>query len=408
MEPSKLNPLNWDQGDWLKSGLGVAAGAAVARAFNGDWKAVAACGTAGLILSHFTGLSSDRALQSYTVQNNKPRLKLDLSRLNLFDITIPQIEAALKEKLGIQPSEGSEEIKGSQGTVNKWNDKDGNCLAVKIIQPKQINISWTGLDKGEINSILIPEHPNIIKAKKLLMVNTDNEYLIIQSKQDIPEQPNKKLYIIAMISDWIDGKDLFEQLAQRQHKDLIALAVNVSLDMCKALEHLHTNGFVYRDLKPENIMFDGQYRLADLGMSKYLGEGSTQTPCGSLEYFSFDTYSTHDKRIDLWTLGVLILDIAMRWTPVDYPKRVEDKKTKENQVGKFIQLTEEQREKYLRDQFSKAFSTCPELLNLVCRLLKKPESRPYLKDIESTLSQIRAQLVGRNLAKKIGEDITNR
>ena len=351
--------------------------------------------------------SIGKPVQSYTIQSKRPRPKLDLRSLLLLNLTVPQIESALKEKLDIQAIEGSEEIKGTQGSVNKWVDKDENYLAVKIIQPKQINFHWTGTTKGEINSILIPEHPNLITASELLMASADNQFFRIQSRQDIPDLPQGKLHVIAATFPWIEGKDLFEQLAHGQHQDLIPLAINVALDMCKALEHLHKHGFVYRDLKPENIMFDGLYRLADLGFSKYLGECSTQTPCGTLEYLSLDACGSYDKRIDIWTLGVLILDIAINWTPANYCPQADDaKKTKEDKIHSFIHLPDEQREKYLRNEFTQAFSTCPELLDLACRILKKPESRPSLEDIENTLLHIQALLVARNLAK-VGNDMSS-
>ena len=40
--------------------------------------------------------------------------------------------------------------------------------------------------------------------------------------------------------------------------------------VCLALQHLHSNGFIYRDLKPENILLDhlGYLKLADLGLAK--------------------------------------------------------------------------------------------------------------------------------------------
>lgn len=59
--------------------------------------------------------------------------------------------------------------------------------------------------------------------------------------------------------------DLLRPLPLRLHeRQIIALG----LDLCKALDHLHSLSIIHRDIKPENILVspDGHYVLADLGI----------------------------------------------------------------------------------------------------------------------------------------------
>jgi len=40
-------------------------------------------------------------------------------------------------------------------------------------------------------------------------------------------------------------------------------AIKIVVQICKALDHIHSHGVIHRDLKPENIMIDEHDNIKD-------------------------------------------------------------------------------------------------------------------------------------------------
>lgn len=83
-------------------------------------------------------------------------------------------------------------------------------------------------------------------------------------------------------------------------------------------EYLHSKNIVYRDLKPENILLDseGYLNLTDFGFAKII-DGRTYTLCGTPEYIAPEILLNkgHGKSVDWWTLGILIYEMMLGYTP---------------------------------------------------------------------------------------------
>jgi serine/threonine-protein kinase len=68
------------------------------------------------------------------------------------------------------------------------------------------------------------------------------------------------------VMELIDGKTVFDDLAAgKTYSERDAL--NIIIQVARALEHAAERGFVHRDVKPKNIMItkDGVAKLADMG-----------------------------------------------------------------------------------------------------------------------------------------------
>ena len=84
------------------------------------------------------------------------------------------------------------------------------------------------------------------------------------------------------------------------------------------LEFLHSKHIIYRDLKPENMVISmnhrGNPKLVDFGFSKRLTatQNRTYTNCGTAVYIAPEVLvgNGHGCEIDIWSLGVLMVEIT--------------------------------------------------------------------------------------------------
>ena len=60
---------------------------------------------------------------------------------------------------------------------------------------------------------------------------------------------------VYMVMEWVEGRPLRHVLTE-QKKLPAERAVRIAIEICAALDHVHSQGLVHRDLKPENIMVD--------------------------------------------------------------------------------------------------------------------------------------------------------
>ncbi|OSX71306.1 hypothetical protein BU14_0562s0018 [Porphyra umbilicalis] len=118
--------------------------------------------------------------------------------------------------------------------------------------------------------------------------------------------------------EWMDGGSatgLIEgaQAARsRLPEPLIAAVVGAVLD---GLAHMHAAGRMHRDVKSDNVLVDrgGRVTLADFGFVADVGGGGHRTSTVGTPYWMAPELirgGGYDARADVWSLGILALELA--------------------------------------------------------------------------------------------------
>ena len=184
---------------------------------------------------------------------------------------------------------------GGMGAVYKARDRELNrMVALKVIRPELAG-SQAIIDRFKQELLLATQvtHKNVIRI------------------YDLSEAEGMKFITM----EFVEGEDL-RSLMQEKKKLAPEEAVEIMLQVCRALEAAHSVGIIHRDLKPQNIMRDkaGRILVMDFGLARTLeGDGMTQTGAlvGTMDYMSPEQAlgKDLDQRSDLFTLGLIFYEL---------------------------------------------------------------------------------------------------
>ncbi len=197
---------------------------------------------------------------------------------------------------------------GGMGAVYKaQNESDGKIVALKILpRSKAVDEEFLTRFQQEAQAAFDLKHPNIVRA---FDVGHADGY-----------------HYIAM--EYVQGKDLYAILEKRG-KLPIDEALQIIIQMAKALEHAHSLNLVHRDIKPDNILIDqhGQAKLTDLGlvMEEAPAGGTPRLTkrgmaMGTPFYFSPEQARGEtdiDTRSDIYALGATFYEMVTGKPPFE-------------------------------------------------------------------------------------------
>eukprot|EP00658_Telonema_sp_P-2_P076564 TRINITY_DN6729_c0_g1_i1.p1 TRINITY_DN6729_c0_g1~~TRINITY_DN6729_c0_g1_i1.p1 ORF type:complete len:384 (-),score=78.71 TRINITY_DN6729_c0_g1_i1:278-1429(-) len=126
--------------------------------------------------------------------------------------------------------------------------------------------------------------------------------------------------MLLIIMEFADGGDLYKQIKARQpqqryfreHEILF-----IFLQLCLALDHIHTKKMMHRDIKTANVLLTttGLVKLGDFGFSRQY-EDSLSNPvgstfCGTPYYLSPELWrrAPYSKKTEMWALGVVLYEV---------------------------------------------------------------------------------------------------
>ncbi len=209
---------------------------------------------------------------------------------------------------------------GGMGSVYLARDREVNrIVALKVIRP-ELTGNLAVLDRFKQELVLSHQvtHKNVIRIYD--MGDADG------------------LKFITM--EFVEGEDLRTLIHERK-KFSPEEAVEITQQICRALEATHSVGVIHRDLKPQNIMRDksGRILLMDFGLARTLeGDGMTQTGAlvGTMEYMSPEQAlgKALDPRSDLFTVGLILYELLTGKMPFQAESAVASliKRTQERAV----------------------------------------------------------------------------
>ncbi|HEY6099815.1 MAG TPA: serine/threonine-protein kinase, partial [Anaeromyxobacter sp.] len=97
-------------------------------------------------------------------------------------------------------------------------------------------------------------------------------------------------------------------------------ALQIGIEIARALDHAHGSGVLHRDLKPANVMLaeEGGVKVLDFGLALVFG-GSSLGKSGTPAYMAPEQWrgDAEDARTDLFALGVVLFEMLAWRLPYD-------------------------------------------------------------------------------------------
>jgi serine/threonine protein kinase len=207
----------------------------------------------------------------------------------------------LRERLGV----------GGMGVVWAAEQKQpiSRKVAIKIVKPGMDTEQVLARFDVEREALSLMDHPNIARVLDAGTTERGRPYFVMELIRGIP------------ITDYCDAKKL-----------TISDRLKLFTQVCKAVQHAHQKGIIHRDIKPSNVLVseqDGEpiVKVIDFGVAKALFHSGDESSVysgifqaiGTLAYMSPEqaglSISDVDTRSDVYSLGVLLYELATGFTP---------------------------------------------------------------------------------------------
>ncbi|GIH05884.1 serine/threonine protein kinase [Rhizocola hellebori] len=126
-----------------------------------------------------------------------------------------------------------------------------------------------------------------------------------------------------IVMEFVAGRTLKEVLAA-EGRIMPRRALEMTADICAALEFSHRHGIIHRDIKPGNVMLtpNGQVKVMDFGIARALASGATtmtQTSAviGTAQYLSPEQARGEavDARSDVYAAGCVLFELLCGHPP---------------------------------------------------------------------------------------------
>jgi predicted Ser/Thr protein kinase len=191
-----------------------------------------------------------------------------------------------------------EELVGHGGMSSVYRARDSlleRYVALKVLHEQYSeDDDFVERFKREARSVAQLQHPNIVTVI------------------DRGEQSGRQ-YIVF---EYVEGENL-KELVVRKGRLGIREALEVAIEVARALGFAHQHGIVHRDVKPQNVLLngDGRPKVTDFGIARSLdmdqGVTQTGTVLGTSNYIAPEQASGKpvDRHSDIYSLGVVLYEL---------------------------------------------------------------------------------------------------
>lgn len=205
-----------------------------------------------------------------------------------------------------------------------------------------------------------------------------------------------------IVMEYVKGKTL-KQVIRENGRLSYTKAIDIAIQISKALDCAHRSNIIHRDVKPQNILVteEGVVKVTDFGIAKSPDSATITNSnriLGSAHYFSPEqakgTYI--DCRTDLYSLGIVLYEMITGRVPFDAesPVSVALKHIQEPVVPP-KQLNEEIPEslnklilKAIEKEPIKRYQSARELLNDLIKIQQNPNSEIVYNNIDEDYTRI--------------------
>lgn len=203
-----------------------------------------------------------------------------------------------------------EELLGRGGMARVYRGFDTRLhryVAIKVIDtPFQAKQDYIQRFEREAQSIARLDHPHIVKIYRFGEVEN----------------------LIYMAMQYIEGSDLAAVLNTYQTDGAVmetADILQITRELCMALDYAHSQGVIHRDVKPSNVMLnkEGKVILTDFGLALQSQIGTAGEIFGSPHYLSPEqaiSSANVTPQSDLYSVGVMLFEMFTGVLPFDAPE----------------------------------------------------------------------------------------
>jgi serine/threonine-protein kinase len=186
--------------------------------------------------------------------------------------------------------------RGGMGVVYEAADEyTDDVVAIKLLSSLRADFAQRFREECKFYPKL--HHPNIVRMRDAGITDGGTAYIIM---------------------DRLKGKTVRRMLERMRRIDFLN-ALHLMLQVCDAMQFVHSRGIWHRDLKPENFMVGseglerGHLWVLDFGIAKRTGAPSTDTlpEVGTVRYMTPEHARRRkpDGRADIYAFGVILYEL---------------------------------------------------------------------------------------------------